>query len=112
MPSNQKTVLLILDQIKDAGNVSVKKMFGEYAVYCNNKVVALVCDDMLFVKPTPSGKVFIGEVTEQSPYPGAKKYFYISGEFWEDSEWMTELIKLTQEELPEPKAKKPRSQKK
>jgi len=25
-------------------------MFGEYALYCGDKVVALVCDDQLFVK--------------------------------------------------------------
>ena len=27
-------------------------MLGEYVIYCNNKVVALVCDNKLFVKPT------------------------------------------------------------
>ncbi|HHF7365166.1 TPA: GNAT family N-acetyltransferase [Legionella bozemanae] len=98
MASKEDTVFLILDQIKDAGSISAKKMFGEYAIYCNNKVVALVCDDMFFVKPTVSGKSFLGEVDEQSPYPGAPKYYFISGELWEDSEWMTELIKITQKE--------------
>lgn len=30
-------------------------MFGEYAIYSNGKVAALVCDDRLFVKPTLAG---------------------------------------------------------
>jgi TfoX/Sxy family transcriptional regulator of competence genes len=42
----------ICEQIAEAGNISYKKMFGEYAVYCDEKVVAFVCDNQLFVKPT------------------------------------------------------------
>ena len=112
MASKEETIVFILDQIKDAGEISAKKMFGEYAIYCNNKIVALVCDDMLFIKPTLSGKAFIGQVDEQPPYPGAKNYYLISGDFGDDSEWMSELIKITQEELPAPKPKKPKSKKK
>jgi len=105
MASKEETVIFILDQIQDAGSISAKKMFGEYAIYCNNKVVALVCDDMLFVKPTISGKSFLGQIDEQPPYPGAKNYYLISGALWEDSERLSELIKITQEELPAPKPK-------
>lgn len=110
MASKKETVIFILDQITKAGNVSAKKMFGEYAIYCNNKVVALVCDDMFYVKPTLAGKCYIGEVNEQPPYFEANKYYLISGEYWEDSEWMSELIKITQEELPALKPKKPKNQ--
>jgi len=39
------------DQIQDAGDVSYRKMFGEYALYCNGNVVALVYNNQLFVKP-------------------------------------------------------------
>jgi TfoX/Sxy family transcriptional regulator of competence genes len=106
MASKEETVVFILDQIKSAESISAKKMFGEYAIYCNNKVVALVCDDMLFIKPTTSGKSFLGQVDEQPPYPGAKNYYLVSGDLLEDSEWLSELIKITQEELPIPKPKK------
>lgn len=99
MASKEETVIYILDQIQDAGIISAKKIFGEYAIYCNDKVVALVCDDMLFVKPTISGKPFIGQVDEQPPYPGAKNHYLVSGELWEDSEWLSELIKITLEQL-------------
>ena len=46
----------IIDQIHDLGNISYKYMFGDYAIYYGNKVVALVCDNQLFVKPTSGGK--------------------------------------------------------
>jgi len=110
MASRQSTVDYILEQIRDAGTVSSKKMFGEYAIYCNEKVVALVCDDKLFVKPTTAGKIFATNYIESPPYPGAKPYLLISGDMWEDSEWLAELFKATASELPLPK-KKPKKKK-
>ena len=73
MASKEETIIFILDQIKNAGNVSAKKIFGEYAVYCDNKVVALVCDDMFYIKPTVSGKKIIGEIDEKTSLPWGKK---------------------------------------
>lgn len=106
MSSRQSTVDFILEQIANAGSVRAKKMFGEYAIYCDEKVVALVCDDQLFVKPTRAARELIKDCIEGRPYPGAKPYFLISGEMWDDSEWLTELVKISASELPLPKSKK------
>jgi DNA transformation protein and related proteins len=106
MSSDRSLVDFILDQIENAGDVSARKMFGEYGVYCNGKMVALICDDRLFVKPTAAGRQFIGEPVEASPYPQAKPCFLISGDRWDDREWLCELIQLTSQELPLPKEKK------
>ncbi|EMO05030.1 TfoX N-terminal domain protein, partial [Leptospira interrogans serovar Icterohaemorrhagiae str. Verdun HP] len=48
MASDLSFVDFIVDQVKDAGQIVSKKMFGEYAIYCNGKIVALVCDNRLF----------------------------------------------------------------
>lgn len=105
MATKQSTVDFILDQIAEAGSVAAKKMFGEYALYCDSKVVALVCDDQLFVKPTNAGKAFINDYVEGIPYPGAKPYVLISAELWDEREWLSQLIRLTALELPPPKKK-------
>ena len=105
MASSQKTVDYILEQIQSAGAVSARKMFGEYAIYCDDKVVALVADDQLFVKPTSAGREFLGTVDEKPAYPGAKPCFRISGEQWDDHDWLAKLIKLTAKELPLPEKK-------
>ena len=105
MSTNQKTLDFIIDQISSAGEVSDKKMFGEYGIYCNKKIVALVCDDQLFIKPTKSGRAFIGEVVEAPPYSGAKPSFLIGSEKWDDPDWLSQLIKTTAIELPTPKPK-------
>gem|GEM_PF-3462720 len=53
-----------------------------------------------------------GQPVEAPAYPGTKPYFLISGDYWDDREWLTQLIKLSAAELPTPKPKMPRTIKK
>jgi DNA transformation protein and related proteins len=108
MASRQSTVDFILEQMAAAGDVSAKKMFGEYAIYCDGKLVALVCDDQLYIKPTLSGRDFIGKCIEAPPYRGAKPSLLISGDQIEDAEWLSKLVSISAAELPQAKKKKPR----
>jgi TfoX/Sxy family transcriptional regulator of competence genes len=107
MATDKSFVEFIADQIENAGQITFKKMFGEYAVYCEGKVVALVCDNQLFIKPTEGGRAFIGDVVEAPAYPGAKPAFLIDARL-EDRQWVSDLIKITYHELPEQKIKKKR----
>ena len=110
MATDQDFMEFLADQMAEAGEITYRKMFGEYAVYCRDKVVALVCDNQLFVKPTPGGRAYIGAPTPAPPYPGAKDYFRIEDAF-EDREWIAGLIRLTAQELPDAQKKKPRKPK-
>ena len=80
-------------------------MFGEYGIYSDGKIFALVCDNKLFIKPTESGRAFIKDVVEAPPYPGARPSFLIEDKI-EDRDWLSELIRISLKELPEPKPKK------
>jgi len=110
MASDIEFVTFVVDQLDDSCEVTYRKMFGEYALYLDGKVVALICDNQLFVKPTTAGRAFIGEVNEAPPYPGAKPSFLI-GDRLEDGEWLTRLLGFTAAELPRPKPKKKRAKK-
>ena len=94
----------VVDQIENAGQITYKKMFGEYAIYSDGKIFALVCDNKLFIKPTEAGRVFIRDVVEAPPYPGAKLSFLIEDKL-EDRDWISNLVRITVKELPEPKKK-------
>jgi len=111
MGSDLEFVEFVTDQISDDCGISFKKMFGEYALYSKGKIVALICDNQLFIKPTEAGKKYIGEFVEAPPYPGAKNSLLIQGQV-ENSEWLSELIRVTERELPIPKEKKKKSRKK
>jgi len=110
MASSPSTIDYLLDQLSGTGAASSRKMFGEYCLYLDGKPVALVCDDQLFLKPTNAGKSMLTEVIEGSPYPGAKPHLLITGDLWEEREWLCDLVRVTARELPlpKPKVKKPK----
>ncbi len=92
-------------QIENAGEITFKKMFGEFALYSDGIIFALICNDQLFMKPTEAGRAFIEEVVEAPPYPSAKPYFLIEDQL-ENKEWISTLVRLSVKELPPPKSKK------
>ena len=104
MASSQRTIDYLLEQAAGAGVVSARRMFGEYAVYCGEAVVGLVCDDELFLKPTDAGRQCLDRVVEGVPYPGAKPHLRIGADYWEDPEFLARLIRTTAAALP---ARKP-----
>ena len=112
MATDREFIEFVVDQLGEAGPITARKMFGEYCVYAGQKVIALVCDNRLFMKPTEAGRSYIGEAVEAPPYPGAKPYFLIEGGI-EDREWVSGLARVTAEDLPPavPKRKKGKKEK-
>ncbi len=104
MASDLSFVEYVCGQIGGAGNVTYRKMFGEYSVYCGGKVVGLVCDNQFFVKITAAGEAVNPGCPHVPPYDGAKPYLLV--ENVDDRELMTRFITATWEELPLPKPKK------
>lgn len=94
----------VCDQLRGAGGITAKKMFGEYGVYRYGKIVALACDNQFFVKPTPAGEEVLGTPTHGPPYPGAKPFFNVS-DLLDDADLMVRLIVATDAALPAPKQK-------
>lgn len=94
-----------MDQLQNAGEITAKKMFGEYGIYSEGKLFGLICDNKLFIKPTTSGREYIGNVVEALPYPGAKSSFLIEDKI-EDREWLSELVRISVKELPVNRKKK------
>jgi TfoX/Sxy family transcriptional regulator of competence genes len=105
MASDQNFVDFVTEQIQNVGTITTKKMFGEYGIYGDGKLFGVICDNKLFVKPTIAGRAFIGNPTEVPAYEGAKPSFLIESKV-EDSKWISDLVKITLDSLPEPKVKK------
>lgn len=106
MTTHQATIDFILEQLSELPHVRARKMFGDYALYCNEKVVGLVCDDELFIKITDEGKQHNTEDYEEGiPYPGAKAYMRITEKI-DNRDWLTQLVSKTAHVLPLPKPKR------
>lgn len=106
MASNSDFVQYIVDQCGGAGEIMVKKMFGDYGIYCNGKIFGLICDDCFYLKPTEEVRPLLRIVDMRPPYDGAKDYFYIADV--DDRDYLSEIVRETYKVLPEPKTKKKR----
>ncbi len=104
MASNADFVEYIADQCSGAGEIVTKKMFGDYAIYCNGKIFGLICDDCLYLKPTKAARLLLREEVLRPPYEGAKDYFYIADV--DDRDYLSMLVSETCKELPEAKKRK------
>jgi TfoX/Sxy family transcriptional regulator of competence genes len=105
MPTDKIFIQKILDKMRPL-DVMAKPMFGGYGLYFKGKNFAVVDDNTLFVKVTEPGAQLARRVTKASPYPGAKPAFRISEAKMNDHSWLLELIEVTSDALPLPKAKK------
>ena len=110
MANDQDFVDFVVDQVQTGHPVTYRHMFGGTTLYMNGKVVGLICDNQLFVKPTEAGRAYIGAVVEAPPYAGAKNSFLIQDDV-EDAEWLTALMAVTENALPAPRPKKKRNKK-
>lgn len=110
MSTQPGTIAFILEQTK---GVTARKMFGEYALYHDAKVVALVCDDRIFVKPTPGALTLLPNAEQGPPYPGAKPHLVADAALDEEGLLQQVLVAVAADlPTPAPKAqKKPKAAK-
>lgn len=105
MASSKEFVEYVSEQLRDAGIISYRKMFGEYGWYCDGKFLGVICDNQLYVKITPEAEQAF---SHPPPYEGAKDYLFV--EDIDDRNLLTKLVRVTWEALSEPKPKKRRKQ--
>jgi TfoX/Sxy family transcriptional regulator of competence genes len=75
--TRKETVDFILQKLGHGGKFSARPMFGEYGLYCEEKVVALICDNLLYVKILPASQELEAICEKGPPYPGAKLHYII-----------------------------------
>lgn len=107
MASDEGYVAYVCEQAGLGDELSHRKMFGEYALYLHGRVVALVCDNEVFVKPTAPGRALLGAVVEAPPYPGAKPHFRL-GDLVDDGALLKRLLLATAEVVPLPRPRRPK----
>jgi TfoX/Sxy family transcriptional regulator of competence genes len=103
MASDKEFVQFVCGQLSGAGEISSRRLFGEAAVYLQDIVIGLVCDNQFFLKPTEAGRAMLGTPTEAPPFPGANNWFLLAD--LDDPEFLGELVRITAAALPRPKVK-------
>ena len=109
MTTSAATIAHILDTLHPLA-LTHRRMFGEYALYLDGIVVAFVCDDTLFIKPTPAALALLPD-TERSPaYPGSKDYIVGSATL-DDPDLCTRALRAVASDAPPTKLKTPKPKK-
>ena len=103
MACSSDFVQYIVDQCSGAGDIAVRKMMGDYCIYCDGTIFGLICDNNLYVKVTEAGKAVLEEVDLRQPYEGARDYFYVGNV--DDRDYLVDIIEATLPELLSPKAR-------
>lgn len=98
MASRPEFVQYIAEQLEEAGNITYRKMFGEYGMYCDGKIFALICENQLFIKITEAGRKLAPDIEEIPPYEGSKPYFLIDD--IDNREFLVSFVIDTCKELP------------
>lgn len=64
----------MIEQSQLGARLSHKRLFGEFALYLNEKVVAYVCNNNLFLKNTKAAVRVAPDCPMLPPYPMAKPH--------------------------------------
>lgn len=104
MANNPDTIRFIEDQLGEL-DIRTRTMFGEYGIYCDEKVVGFICDDTLFIKPSSADPALFDRTVPAPPYPGAKDYHCVPGDGLEDRDWLQQAVQATADALPLPRPK-------
>ncbi len=103
MASSQDFVEFVCEQINFAGDISYKKMFGEYMVYVNLKPIILICDNTAYVKMRDEIADIMQDCQTGVPYKGSKEHYIIDVE---DTMHSADVIRILEAITPIPKPRK------
>jgi TfoX/Sxy family transcriptional regulator of competence genes len=110
MATSPATIAHLLDLLSGAGDLSARKMFGEYGLYLDGKVVGFICDDTLFLKITPGSLALLPGVEQGPCYPGSKPYLVLT-ETLDDPDLAIRALRAVAADAPPPKPKAPKKPK-
>ena len=81
----------VVGNLQRVGDVTTRKMMGEYCVYFQGKLVGDICDNCLFLKPTESVMRLLPNADRDYPYEGSKTQMVIVEDV-ENEALMTEIL--------------------
>jgi len=105
MATARRLVDQIVEALAPAGEVRARAMFGEYGLYLDDRVIALICDNSLFFKDIPAARALMSAPETGAPYPGAKPHL-IGDALLDTPEALCAVARALADALPPPKPRK------
>ncbi len=93
MSTTKDYIEYIVDQLGNSDKVHTRAMFGEYALYYDEKVVGFVCDNQVFIKINEYTENILGSEYQKGPaYKGSKDYYMLGDDVLEDVKMFMEVV--------------------
>ena len=108
MATQKATVEFILGKLGNSSRLTARPMFGEYALYAEGKVVALICDNQLYVKILPASAELEELCDKDAPYKGAKPHYLIEEAQLHRLTLLPRILLAIAKALPSKPGKRPR----
>lgn len=94
----------VVDCLQRIGDITTRKMMGEYCVYYKGKMIGDLCDNCFLLKPTDSVLRLMPDAERVYPYEGSKTLMVVVDDV-ENTALMEAVLHAMYEELPEAKKK-------
>ena len=82
---------------------------GEFILYYQGKVIGGIYDDRLLVKPTKAAAALMPDAPAERPYEGAREMLLV--EDVDNREFLQELLEAMVDELPAPRKRSAKKEK-
>ena len=103
--SNRPETLEGLREAFEPLPIRLQPMFGEHAIYCDDRIFGFVCDDVLLLKLVPEAEELTAELPRGEAYPGSKPYGVVDGDRMRDVDWLHEVAQTIAATQPQKPAK-------
>ena len=108
MASSKDFMVFVYDQVATVSDdITYRKMFGDYMLFCNQRPVLLICDDTVYVKQLPETLNLFnqyGIIPDSGiPFNGARPHYILD---IEQADLSIDMVRLLAKILPIPKKKK------
>ena len=97
MASSKDYLIYVLELLHEVGDISYKKMMGEYILYKNDVIFGGIYDNRFLVKPVKAALEMMPDAERQLPYDGAKEMLLV--EDVEDRELLKKLFERVASDL-------------
>lgn len=106
MATSREYALFVENLFRGLDGFSMKRMFGEYGIYLQGRVLGFLCDEQILLQDTPTARKLLPDAERKELFPGSKLFIIFSDE---GNHHLLQSVALAMwEELPVPKPRKGR----
>jgi hypothetical protein len=106
MATSREYALFVENLFRGVDGFSMKRMFGEYGIYLQGRVLGFLCDEQILLQDTPTARKLLPNAERKELFPGSKLFIIFSDEG--NHHLLQSVAQAMWEELPVPKPRKGR----